>query len=103
MSDPVVLWRGNLTHSEQVTLAADAYGAPLASFTWPAGEARWSMAGHHFEDGKSYLLQRSGQSIRLRIHKTAASLDNPAALAGWMAKNGCKAQALNLLTQLAEE
>jgi len=101
--DPIVLWRGNSTHSEQVTLVADAYGAPLASFTWPAGEARWSLPSRSFEDGKSYLLQRAGQSIRLRIHKRMEPLANPAALAGWMAKSGCGAQALSVLATLAEE
>ena len=77
--------------------------APLARFTWPVGEARWSIPSRSFEDGKNYLLQRPGQSIRLRIHKTAAPLDNPAALAAWMARSGCKAQALSVLAKLAEE
>lgn len=101
--DPVVLWRGNTFSSEQVTLVAEAGGKSLTSFTWPAGEARWSMPARYFEDGKSYLLQRPGQLIQLHIHKTAAPLDNPAALVGWMAKSGCKAQALSVLAKLAEE
>lgn len=101
--DPVVLWRGSTAHSEQVTLVADTHGAPPTSFIWPAGEARWSMPSRSFEDGQSYLLQRAGQSIRLRIHKMTEPPNNPAALAGWMAKNGCKEQALSVLAALAEE
>ncbi|MDG4552958.1 MAG: hypothetical protein P9E24_01715 [Candidatus Competibacter sp.] len=101
--ETVVLWRGGIAHSEQVTLLADAHGTPpLASFTWPASEARWPLSSGSFEDGKSYLLQRSGQSIRLRIHKRMEPAANPAALAGWMANNGCKAQALSVLATLAE-
>ena len=100
--DPVVLWRGNTFKAESVTLA-DSRGERIVDFTWPAGEARWSVPGHYFQDGKSYLLQRPGQSIQLHIHKTVAPLDNPAVLVGWMAKSGCKAQALSVLAKLAEE
>ncbi|GEM_PF-3437999 len=100
--DPVVLWRGNTFKAESVSLA-DSRGERIVDFTWPAGEARWSVPGHYFRDGRSYLLQRPGQVINLRIHKTATPLNNPAALVGWMAKSGCKAQALSVLAKLAEE
>ena len=92
-SDPVVLWRSNAAIAEQVTLT-DAQGTSLANFTWPANTAQWSAPGRYFEDGKTYLLQRPDKSVSLRVHKTTAKPDNPAALAAWMAKNGCKAQAL---------
>ena len=101
-SDPVVLWRSNTTALEPVTLA-DANGSRLASFTWPAGVARLSTPSRYFEDGKSYLLQRPGKSVSLRVHKGAPSPANSAALVGWMAKSGCKAQALSVLAKLAEE
>ena len=78
-------------------------GSRLASFTWPAGVARLSTPSRYFEDGKSYLLQRPGKSVSLRVHKGAPSPANSAALAGWMAKSGCKAQALSVLAKLAEE
>ena len=94
--DPVVLWRSNAANAEQVTLT-DAQGASLANFTWPANAAQWPAPARSFEDGKNYLLQRPDKSISLRVHKTAAMPDNPAALAAWMAKNGCKAQALIVL------
>ncbi len=101
-SDPVVLWRGNAADLESVTLT-DAQGARLASFTWSAGEARLPTPGRYFEDGKTYLLQRPDKSVSLRIHKAAAAPSNQAALAAWMAKSGCKAQALSVLSQLTEE
>lgn len=95
-SDPVVLWRGNAAGSEQVTLA-DAQGARLASFTWPAGEARLAVPDRYFESGKSYLLQRTNRPVALQVHKSPPLPNNPAALAAWMANNGCKAQALSVL------
>lgn len=49
-------------------------------------------------------MKHAGQSIRLRVHKMMEPPpNNPAALAGWMAKNGCKEQALSVLAALAEE
>jgi hypothetical protein len=98
-SDPVVLWRGNAADAEQLTLV-DARGARLASFTWPAGEARLAVPGHYFENGKRYLLQRPNQPVNLRVHKVLSLPNNPAALAAWMARNGCKAQALIVLEGL---
>ena len=91
--DPVVLWRGNAVNAEQITLT-DAQGEQIAHLTWPAGKAELAAPGRYFEDGKSYLLQRTGKPVSLRVHKTATLPGNPAALAAWMAKNGCKAQAL---------
>ncbi|MDS4042243.1 MAG: hypothetical protein RKP20_13805 [Candidatus Competibacter sp.] len=94
--DPVVLWRGNPAASEQVTLA-DAQGARLASFTWPTGEARLAVPDRYFENGKSYLLQRTSRPVTLEVRKSPSLPDNPAALVAWMASNGCKAQALSVL------
>ncbi|MCC7220996.1 MAG: hypothetical protein IT490_09760 [Candidatus Contendobacter sp.] len=94
--DPVILWRGHAANAEQVTLT-DGQGAALAHLTWPARQTELPVPGHYFEDGKSYLLQRPGKSVSLRVHKTAMLPDNPAARAAWMAKNGCKAQALIVL------
>lgn len=95
-NDPVVLWRGNVTQAEQIALV-DAKGAALASLTWPTGEAQLPVPGHYFEDGKRYLVQRLDKPISLQVHKAATMPNNPAALAAWMAKNGCKAQALIVL------
>jgi len=94
--DPVVLWRGNAVNAEQITLT-DAQGGQIASLTWPVGKAELPAPGRYFEDGKSYLLQRAGKPVSLRVHKAATLPGNPAALAAWMAKNGCKAQALTVL------
>lgn len=95
-ADPVVLWRSNATQAEQIALV-DAKGAPLANFTWPAGEAQLPVPGRYFEDAKSYLVQRADKPISLKVHKAATLPNNPAALAAWMAKSGCKAQALIVL------
>lgn len=94
--DPVILWRSNTTQTEQIALV-DAKGVSLASFAWPAGEAQLPVPARYFEDGKSYLVQRSDKPISLQVHKAATMPNNPAALAAWMATNGCKAQALIVL------
>ena len=99
-SDPVVLWRGNAISQESIILT-DARGKTLDSRTWPMGEAQLNVPAYHFSDGQDYWIQRRGSTaVKFQVHKIAQQMDNPVALATWMAENGCQAQALNVLKNL---
>lgn len=98
-SDSAVLWRANAADPEQLTVA-DAQGKVIASFAWPAGQARLTIPVSTFEDGKSYRLQRDFQSVNLQIYKAPPLTDNPTAQVAWMARSGCNEQALSRLKGL---
>lgn len=98
-SDPVVLWRGNAMAQESVTLT-DAWGKTLTSLIWPMGEAQLAVPAHYFNDGQGYRIQRGNHKVQLQVRKAAQPVDNPAALAAWMAESGCQAQALSVLRNL---
>lgn len=98
-SDPVVLWRGNATAQESVTLA-DAWGKALVSLMWPMGEAQLAVPAHYFNNDQNYWIQRGSRKVQLQVRKAAQPVDNPAALAAWMAESGCQAQALSVLRNL---
>lgn len=97
--DPVVLWRQNPAALETVTLT-DAEGRPLAHWMWPASAAQLAVPGHLFANGQHYRLLRGVRLVELYVHKTPPLLNQPAALAAWMADHGCKTQALILLKGL---
>lgn len=98
-TDPVVFWRDKIAKAEEVRLANDQ-GKTIATFTWPARQAELPIPASHFVDGNRYLLHRGDREIRLLVHKLAAPTDNPTALAAWMTRKGCEAQALALLQGL---
>ena len=99
ISDPVVLLRDNIAKTEEVALM-DEQGATLATFTWPARQAELSVPARYFQDGKRYRLQRGDKPVSLLVHKAATTPNNPAALAAWMVKQGCEAQAMGVLSKL---
>lgn len=98
-TDPVVFGRDKIAKAEDVKLIDDQ-GRIIATFTWPARQAELPVPASHFVDGKRYLLQRGDREIRLLVHKAADPTVNPTALAAWMARKGCEAQAMALLQGL---
>ncbi len=99
ISDPVVLLRDNIAKTEEIALV-DEQGATLATFTWPARQAELPVPARYFQDGKRYRLQRGDKPVSLLVHKAATTPINPAALAAWMVKQGCEAQAMGVLSKL---
>ncbi len=99
ISDPVVLLRDNIAKTEEIALV-DEQGATLATFTWPARQAELLVPARYFQDGKRYRLQRGDKPVSLLVHKAATTPINPAALAAWMVKQGCEAQAMGVLSKL---
>lgn len=99
--DPVVLWRGNATTQESMTLT-DASGKMLANLTWPMGEAELTVPTDYFQDGQSYQIQHGSRKASWQVRKASRSMDNLVATAAWMAESGCQAQALAVLQELKD-
>ncbi len=100
-SDPVVLWRGSATTQESMTLT-DASGKTLANLPWPMGEAQLTVPVDYFTDGQSYQIQHGTRKVSWQVRKAVQPMDNPAAIAAWMAENGCQTQALAVLQELKD-
>ncbi|MDQ5908553.1 MAG: hypothetical protein QG599_644 [Pseudomonadota bacterium] len=99
--DPVVLWRGNATTQESMTLM-DASGKMLANLPWPMGEAELTVPADYFQDGQSYQIQHGSRQASWQVRKASQSMDNLVATAAWMADSGCQAQALAVLQELKD-
>lgn len=94
--DIVVLWRGDATRDQRLTITRTKIGMTTQA-QWAAGDRVLPVSGRKFKDSARYTVERGGRRVDLTMRVMPGELTGVAEQAAWMAGVGCKQQALALL------
>jgi len=94
-----MLWCQNGESAERLTIV-EAGGTRPAKTTWPAGRDTLSFSGSVFADGKRYVFNVGGKTADVTMHVMPQKFTTLLEQSAWMARVGCKHQALTLLELL---
>lgn len=94
--DIVVLWRGDATADQRLTITRAKIGM-TAQAQWAAGDSVLPVSGRKFKDSARYTVERGGRRVELTMRVMPGDLTGVPQQAAWMADVGCKQQALALL------
>jgi len=98
-----ILWRSRKNSRGALTLKRISGGGNKSITVWPsgAGSLAWPT-DIPITDGGAYFarLKGAGAAARLVVHRVPGNLATDAHRAAWMADQGCRSQAIRLLTQL---
>ena len=97
-SDRLTLWRRDGDKDSRLVIDMGS-GGKKARAMWAQGSLTLPMPANLFTSGQTYLVKVDDQEVSLKLHIAAAS-SSPVETAVWMAKAGCKAQALAMIEKI---
>ena len=95
-SDVVNFWRKDARRRSRLKIRSSS-GGRSARVNWPAGREILRLDGSSFRNGDRYVIAVDGRRVEITMHVMPGELTRPVQQAVWMARNGCKAQAMALL------
>ncbi len=97
--DVAVLWRSDASSEANLSIRK-AGSARSAKATWPKGQEFFTISQKVFQDGQNYQVGLDDRTVEIKVSVMPASLNGPAEQAAWMAKNGCRSQALTMVERI---
>ncbi len=98
-SDVAMLWRSDAERPADLRII-HAAGVRTSKVKWPAGQETLALKGDAFRDGESYAIVVDQRRVDITMHVMPHELNGPVKQAAWMARAGCKSQALALIDQI---
>ena len=98
-SDVAMLWRSDAQRAVNLRII-HAAGSRTSKARWPAGQETLALKGDAFRDGESYAIVVGQRRVDITMHVMPHGLNGPVKQAAWMARAGCKSQALALIDQI---
>ncbi len=98
-SDVAMLWRSDAQSAAELRII-HAAGSRSSKATWPAGQETLALKGDAFRDGESYAIVVDRRRVDITMHVMPRGLNGQVQQAAWMARAGCRSQALALIDQI---
>ncbi len=98
-SDVATLWRSDARRAAQLRII-HAAGVRASKVGWPAGHETLALKGKAFRDGENYAIVMDQRRVNITMHVMPQGLNGQVEQAAWMARSGCKSQALALIDQI---
>ena len=98
-SDVAMLWRSDAQSAANLRII-HAAGSRSSKATWPAGQETLALKGDAFRDGESYAIVVDRRRVDITMHVMPRGLNGQVQQAAWMARAGCRSQALALIDQI---
>ena len=98
-SDVAMLWRSDAQSAADLKII-HAAGSRSSKATWPAGQETLALKGDAFRDGESYAIVVDRRRVDITMHVMPRGLTGQVQQAAWMARAGCRSQALALIDQI---
>ncbi len=98
-SDVATLWRSDARRAAELRII-HAAGVRASKVRWPAGQETLALEGDAFRDGENYAIVMDQRRVNITMHVMPQGLNGRVEQAAWMARSGCKSQALALIDQI---
>ena len=72
----------------------------MVTATWPAGQETLALKGGAFRDGENYAILVGRRRVDITMHVMPHGMNGEVQQAAWMARAGCRSQALALIDQI---
>ena len=95
----VKLWRSDAQQAGELQIRR-ARSARSAKAVWPAGQEYLAVDRRVFTNGQNYVVSLNGKPVEIKVNVMPADLKSASEQAAWMARNGCRDQALAMVDSI---